>query len=162
MCCLDCSTSAQVVALKFFQQNACQDDDWRSRGTVERVSETQDADTEDAHAILLARDLLFSLPASFLLSQAGILLGKAQLTMDKPLSGARAQNTCWQDKPWSVHQSSSWWRLSTSHDGTAAAQDKPLLRPRLLSSRVCRRRSPPPERGCRCRSATLSIAAPQL
>ena len=60
----------------------------RSRGAVERVSETQDADTEDACAILLARDLLFSLPASFLLSQAGILLGKAQLTMDKPLSGA--------------------------------------------------------------------------
>ena len=32
---------AGVVALKFFQQNACEDDDWRSRGTVERVSETQ-------------------------------------------------------------------------------------------------------------------------
>ena len=36
---LDCSTRAQVVALKLFQQNACEDDDWRSRGTVERVSE---------------------------------------------------------------------------------------------------------------------------
>ena len=55
---------AGVVALKFFQQNACEDDDWRSRGTVERVSETQDADTEDARAILSARDLLFSLPAT--------------------------------------------------------------------------------------------------
>ena len=90
-------------------------------------SETQDADTEDARAILSARDLLFSLPASFLLSQAGILLGKALLTMDKPLSGAPAQNTRWQAKPRSVHQRSSWGRLSTSHDGTAAAQDKPLL-----------------------------------
>ncbi len=130
----------------------------RSPGTVERDSETQDADTEDAHAILLARDLLFSLPASFLLSQAGILLGKALLTMDKPLSGAPAQNTRWQAKPQSVHQRSSWGRLSTSHDGTAAAQDKPLLGPRLLSSRVCWRRSPPPEWGCRCKSATLSIA----
>ena len=37
-------TNNQVVALKFFQPNACEDDDWRSHGTVEQVSETQGAD----------------------------------------------------------------------------------------------------------------------
>ena len=53
MCCLDCSTRAQVVALKFFQQDACEDDHWRSRGTVERVSETQDAYTCAAAVAML-------------------------------------------------------------------------------------------------------------
>ena len=53
MCCLDCPTKAQVVALKFFQQDACEDDHWRSRGTVERVSETQDAYTCAAAVAML-------------------------------------------------------------------------------------------------------------
>ena len=53
MCCLDCSTKAQVVALKFFQQDACEDDHCRSRGTVERVSETQDAYTCAAAVAML-------------------------------------------------------------------------------------------------------------
>ena len=53
MCCLDCSTKAQVLALKFFQQDACEDDHWRSRGTVERVSETQDAYTCAAAVAML-------------------------------------------------------------------------------------------------------------
>ena len=53
MCCLDCSTKAQVLPLKFFQQDACEDDHWRSRGTVERVSETQDAYTCAAAVAML-------------------------------------------------------------------------------------------------------------
>ena len=53
MCCLDCSTRAQVVALKLFQQDACEDDHCRSRGTVGRVSETQDAYTCAAAVAML-------------------------------------------------------------------------------------------------------------
>ena len=39
--------------IETFQQDACEDDHWRSRGTVERVSETQDAYTCAAAVAML-------------------------------------------------------------------------------------------------------------